>query len=50
MLPVEIVWTKAVSELKMTITEKKKHEFDYVDTNHLELWKVSDTYDWMLMI
>ncbi|KAG1738714.1 hypothetical protein EDB19DRAFT_2039530 [Suillus lakei] len=36
---VKIAWTKAVYDLKKLIKEKK-HEFDGVDANTLQLWKV----------
>ena len=38
---VEILYSKKVSTLKDVIKEKKSVEFQHVDANTIELWKVS---------
>ncbi|KAG2053980.1 hypothetical protein BDR06DRAFT_1008168 [Suillus hirtellus] len=37
--PVNIEWMKTVGDLKNVIKVVKKPEFDYVATDHLEIWK-----------
>jgi hypothetical protein len=39
---VEIAKTKTVDALKDAIKEKKKHTFDGIDADRLDLWKVSN--------
>jgi hypothetical protein len=39
---VEIVISKTVSALKKLIKDEKKHTFDGIDADLLDLWKVSD--------